>query len=168
MVKVIILDRMSVIVQGITSILIATVVSMIVNWRMGLVAWTVMPCHVIGGLIQAKSAKGFAGDSSAAHGEVISLSSESATNIRTVASFCYEEQILRMAKLALEVPTKESRRTSIRYGIIQGFPICLWNIAHAVALWYTAVLVDRGQATFENGIRSYQIFSLKVPSITEL
>ncbi|KAK3404215.1 hypothetical protein EUGRSUZ_K00531 [Eucalyptus grandis] len=168
MVKVIISDRMSVIVQCITSILIATVVSMIVNWRMGLVAWAVMPCHFIGGLIQAKSAKGFAGDSSAAHGKVVSLTSESATNIRTVASFCYEEQILRKAKLTLEVPMKESRRTSIKYGIIQGFSLCLWNIAHAIALWYTAVLIDRGQATFENGIRSYQIFSLTVPSITEL
>ncbi|KAI3440989.1 uncharacterized protein J3R85_003036 [Psidium guajava] len=168
MVKVIISDRMSVIVQCISSILIATVVSMIVNWRMALVAWAVMPCHFIGGLIQAKSAKGFSGDSAEAHRDVVSLTSESATNIRTVASFCYEEQILRKAELALEVPKKESRRTSIKYGIIQGFSLCLWNIAHAVALWYTTVLVDRGQASFKDGIRSYQIFSLTVPSITEL
>ena len=87
MVKVIISDRMSVIVQCIASILIATVVSMVVNWRMALVAWAVMPCHFIGGLIQAKSAKGFSGDSAAAHHEVVSLTSESATNMRTVASF---------------------------------------------------------------------------------
>lgn len=113
---------MSVIVQCISSILIATFVSMLVNWSMGLVAWAVMPCHFIGGLIQAKSAKGFSGDSAAAHYELINLTSE----------------------------------------------FCLWNIAHAVALWYTTILVDRKQATFENGIRAYQIFSLTVPSITEL
>ncbi|KAK9914635.1 hypothetical protein M0R45_038404 [Rubus argutus] len=87
MVKVVIADRMSVIVQCISSIVIATVVSMYVNWRMGLVAWAVMPCHFIGGLIQAKSAK---------------------------------------------------------------------------------VLVDRNQSSFKDSIRSYQIFSLTVPSITEL
>lgn len=168
MVKVIISDRMSVIVQCIASILIATIVSKAVNWKMGLVAWAVMPCHFIGGLIQAKSAKGFSGDSAAAHREVVSLTSESATNIRTVASFCYEEQILRKAELALDIPKKESRRASIKYGIIQGFSLCLWNIAHAVALWYTTVLIGKGQATFENSIRSYQIFSLTVPSITEL
>ena len=52
LVKSIIADRMSVIVQCISSILIATIVSMIVNWRMALVAWAVMPCHLIGGLIQ--------------------------------------------------------------------------------------------------------------------
>ena len=57
---------------------------------------------------------------------------------------------------------------SIKYGTIQGFSLCLWNIAHAVALWYTTILIERKQATFENGIRSYQIFSLTVPSITEL
>nr|QVT92312.1 ABC transporter [Salvia miltiorrhiza] len=128
-VKTIISDRMSVIVQCISSILIATVVSIRVNWRMGLVAWAVMPCHFIGGLIQAKSAKGFS----------------------------------RAVMLLIQNWTQ-----SIKYGIIQGVSLCLWNIAHAVALWYTTILVKRGQASFENGIRSYQIFSLTVPSITEL
>lgn len=168
MIKTIISDRMSVIVQCISSILIATIVSMIVNWRMGLVAWAVMPCHFIGGLIQAKSAKGFSGDSSVAHREIVSLASESASNIRTVASFVHEEEILKKAKLALQNPMKIKRTESIKYGIIQGASLCLWNIAHAVALWYTTVLVNKKQASFEDGIRSYQIFSLTVPSITEL
>ncbi|KAL5568080.1 hypothetical protein UlMin_024655 [Ulmus minor] len=168
MVKTIIADRMSVILQCVSSILIATTVSMVVNWRMGLVSWAVMPCHFIGGLVQAKSAKGFSGDSAAVHSEVVALASESATNIRTVASFCHEEHLLEKAKILLEIPKRRSRRESVKYGLIQGISVCLWNIAHAVALWYTTVLVDRGQSTFENGIRSYQIFSLTVPSITEL
>eukprot|EP00257_Ricinus_communis_P014882 XP_015572665.2 ABC transporter B family member 14 [Ricinus communis] len=168
MVKTIISDRMSVIVQCISSILIATVVSMVVNWRMGLVAWAVMPCHFIGGLIQAKSAKGFSRDSAAAHYELVTLASESAANIRTIASFCHEEHILKKAKTCLEKPKKKSRKQSIKFGLIQGVSLCLWNIAHAVALWYTTRLVERRQATFEDGIRSYQIFSLTVPSITEL
>ncbi|CDP04961.1 unnamed protein product [Coffea canephora] len=167
-VKSIIADRMSVIVQCISSILIATIVSMKVNWRMGLVAWAVMPCHFIGGLVQAKSARGFSSDTNAAHSELVALASESATNIKTVASFCHEDQILKKAKLSLKTPLRKSRRESAKYGIIQGVSICLWNIAHAVALWYTTYLVERGQASFENGIRSYQIFSLTVPSITEL
>ncbi|XP_034710681.1 ABC transporter B family member 14-like [Vitis riparia] len=167
-VKTIISDRMSVIVQCISSILIATIVTMKLNWRMGLVAWAVMPCHFIGGLIQAKFAKGFSSGSATAHCELVALASESATNMKTIASFCHEDFILDKAKIALEPPMRKSRRASIKYGIIQGFSLCLWNIAHAVALWYTAVLVERDQATFENGIRSYQIFSLTVPSITEL
>ncbi|KAJ4722938.1 ABC transporter B family protein [Melia azedarach] len=168
MVKTIISDRMSVIVQCISSILIATIVSLIVDWRMALVAWAVMPCHFIGGLIQAKSAKGFSGDSADAHCEFVSLTSESAANIRTVASFCHEKHILQKARFFLEKPKRRSRKESIKYGIIQGFSLCLWNIAHAVALWYTAILIERNQATFLNGIRAYQIFSLTVPSITEL
>nr|CAD1820714.1 unnamed protein product [Ananas comosus var. bracteatus] len=168
MIKTIISDRMSVIVQCVSSILIATVVSMVVNWRMGLVAWAVMPCHFIGGLIQAKSAKGFSGDTAIAHQELVSLASEAASNIRTVASFVHEDHILKKAKHSLREPMRITRIESIKYGIIQGISLCLWNIAHAVALWYTTVLVDKQQATFEDGIRSYQIFSLTVPSITEL
>ncbi|KAJ6969480.1 hypothetical protein NC653_034109 [Populus alba x Populus x berolinensis] len=167
-VKIIISDRMSVIVQCLSSILIATIVSMVVNWRMGLVAWAVMPCHFIGGLIQAKSAKGFSGDSAAAHYELVELASESTANIRTIVSFCHEEQILKKAKICLENPKRRSRKESIKYGLLQGVFLCLWNIAHAVALWYATHLVDKHQATFLDGIRSYQIFSLTVPSITEL
>lgn len=70
---------MSVIVQCISSILIATIVTMKLNWRMGLVAWAVMPCHFIGGLIQAKFAKGFSSGSAAAHCELVALASESKT-----------------------------------------------------------------------------------------
>ncbi|WCJ27550.1 ABC transporter family protein [Euphorbia peplus] len=168
MVKTIISDRMSVIVQCISSILIATIVSLIVDWRMALVAWAVMPCHFIGGLIQAKSAKGFSGDSASAHSKFVALTSESAANIRTVASFCHEEHIIHKAEMFLEQPKKNSRKESIKYGLVQGVSLCLWNIAHAVALWYTARLIERGQSSFLNGIRAYQIFSLTVPSITEL
>ncbi|RCV30020.1 hypothetical protein SETIT_6G060300v2 [Setaria italica] len=167
-VKTIISDRMAVIVQCISSILIATIVSMYVNWRMGLVSWAVMPCHFIGGLIQAKSAKGFYGDSAIAHRELVSLASEAASNIRTVASFVYEDEIIKKAELSLREPLKKTKIESMKYGVIQGISLCLWNIAHAVALWYTTVLVQRKQASFENSIRSYQIFSLTVPSITEL
>nr|GMC98675.1 ABC transporter B family member 19-like [Ipomoea batatas] len=167
-VKIIISDRMSVIVQCISSIVIATTVSMRVDWRMGLVAWAVMPCHFIGGLIQAKSAKGFSGDSSAAHSEVVSLASESAANIKTVVSFCHEEHVVKKARVSLQPQLHRSRKESIKFGIIQGTSLCLWNIAHAVALWYTTLLVQRNQSSFLNAIRSYQIFSLTVPSITEL
>ncbi|MED6209404.1 hypothetical protein PIB30_054346 [Stylosanthes scabra] len=168
LVKIIIADRMAVIVQCISSILIATIVSMIVNWRMGLVAWAVMPCHFIGGLIQAKSAKGFSGDYAASHSELVALASESASNIRTIASFCHEDHVIMKAKTSQEIPMRKYRNESIKYGIVQGFSLCLWNIAHAVALWYTTILVERHQASFKNGIRAYQIFSLTVPSITEL
>nr|GMD02391.1 ABC transporter B family member 19-like [Ipomoea batatas] len=167
-VKIIISDRMSVIVQCISSIVIATTVSMRVDWRMGLVAWAVMPCHFIGGLIQAKSAKGFSGDSSAARSEVVSLASESAANIKTVVSFCHEEHVVEKARVSLQPQLHRSRKESIKFGIIQGTSLCLWNIAHAVALWYTTLLVQRNQSSFLNAIRSYQIFSLTVPSITEL
>lgn len=168
MVKTIIADQMSVIVQCISSILIATTVSMKVNWRMALVAWAVMPCHFIGGLIHAKSAKGFASDTATAHSDLVALASESASNIKTIASFCHEDHILEKAKISLESPMENTKRQSIKYGLIQGASLCLWNIAHGVALWYTKILVHRNQASFEDGIRSYQIFSLTVPSITEL
>ncbi|CAN1251336.1 ABC transporter B family member 14 [Linum perenne] len=127
-----------------------------------------MPCHFIGGLIQAKSAQGFSGDSAATHRELVSLTSESTSNIRTVASFCYEPHILAKAKSSLKHPMKMVRNQSIKFGLIQGVSLCLWNIAHAVALWYTTRLVERGQSSFKDGIRAYQIFSLTVPSITEL
>jgi ATP-binding cassette subfamily B (MDR/TAP) protein 1 len=85
-----------------------------------------------------------------------------------VASFVYEDEIIKKAELSLQEPLKITKIESMKYGVIQGISLCLWNIAHAVALWYTTVLVQRKQASFKDSIRSYQIFSLTVPSITEL
>ncbi|KAM3190904.1 hypothetical protein ACQJBY_068710 [Aegilops geniculata] len=168
MVKTIISDRMAVMVQCLSSIIIATALSIAVNWRMGLVAWAMMPCHFIAGLVQVRSAKGFATDNSKSHRKLISLTSEAVSNIRTVASFVQEEEILRKADLALQEPMRISRIESIKYGVVQGISLCLWHMTHAIALSYTIVLLDRKLATFENCVRSYQAFAMTIPSITEL
>ncbi|XP_062191062.1 ABC transporter B family member 19-like [Phragmites australis] len=142
MIKTIISDRMSIIVQCISSILIATGLSTVVSWRMSLVAWALMPCHFIAGLVQVRSAKGFATDFSTSHRKLIALTSEAVSNIRTVASFVQEEEILKRADLSLQEPMRTSRIESIKYGA---------NLA-----------------TFKDCVRSYQAFAMTIPSITEL
>uniref|UniRef100_A0A0D9X4H6 MDR-like ABC transporter n=1 Tax=Leersia perrieri TaxID=77586 RepID=A0A0D9X4H6_9ORYZ len=141
MIKTIISDRMSVIVQCISSILIATGLSLAVNWRMGLVAWALMPFQFITGLV--RSAKGFATDTSMSHRRLISLTSEAVSNIRTVASFVQEEEILKKADLSLQEPMQTSRIESIKYGVVQGVSLCLWHMTHAIALSYTIVLLEK-------------------------
>ncbi|KAM0876029.1 hypothetical protein ACQ4PT_036431 [Festuca glaucescens] len=168
MIKTVISDRMPVIIQCISSVLIATVLSTAVNWRMGLVVYAMMPCHLIAGLVQVRSAKGFATDISTSHQKLISLTSEAVSNIRTVASFVQEEEILRKAVLALQEPMRIIRMESIKYGAVQGVALCLWHMTHAIQLNCTIALLEKGLATFENCVRSYQTFALTVPSITEL
>uniref|UniRef100_A0ACD5V5F3 Uncharacterized protein n=1 Tax=Avena sativa TaxID=4498 RepID=A0ACD5V5F3_AVESA len=158
MIKTVISDRMPIIIQCISSILIATVLSTAVNWRMGLVVYAMMPCHLLASLVQVRSAKGFATDISTSHQKLISLTSEAVSNIRTVASFVQEQEILRKARLALQEPMRIIRMESIKYGAVQGVALCLWHIT----------LLEKGLATFENCVRSYQTFALTVPSITEL
>ena len=45
-------------------------------------------------------------------------------------------------------------------------PLFACGTLHMQLLWYTAMLVDRYQATFEEGIRSYQIFYSKTELYT--
>ncbi|QHO53499.1 Histone-lysine N-methyltransferase [Arachis hypogaea] len=59
--------------------------NMYVDWRMAMVAWAVKPCHFIGGLIQAKSAKGFSGDYAAFDFELVALPSEA--SLSSMATF---------------------------------------------------------------------------------
>lgn len=118
--------------------------------------------------LQAWSSKGFAAESAKAHAEISRLGAEAVSNIKTVASFVYEEQIIESTKNSLRSPLMKSRQESLKYGLIQGSSVCLWNVAHAIALLYTTILVEKHQAKFVDGIRAYQLFSLTVPSITEL
>ncbi|XP_066350937.1 ABC transporter B family member 14-like isoform X4 [Miscanthus floridulus] len=168
MIKTIISDRMSLIVQCISSIVITTVLSTVVNWRMGLVAWTLMPFHFFAGIVQVRSAKGFATDFSTSHRKLISLTSEAVSNIQTVASFVQEDEILKKADLSLQEPMRTSRVESIKYGVVQGTSLCLWHMTHAIALSFTIMLLDKNLSSFKDCVRSYQAFAMTIPSITEL
>ncbi|KAJ6976408.1 hypothetical protein NC653_028514 [Populus alba x Populus x berolinensis] len=82
------------------------------------------------------------------HYELVELAPEPTANNKTIASICREEQILKKAK----------RKSNEEEHLLSVVSPCSWNIAHAAAL--PTHLVDKHQATFEDGLRSYQIFSL--------
>ncbi|CAN1251328.1 ABC transporter B family member 1 [Linum perenne] len=138
------------------------------SWEVSLLTLMVVPMILGIGATYTKKMNAISSSKMVYLSSATSMVEESTSNIRTVASFCYEPHILAKAKSSLKHPMKMVRNQSIKFGLIQGVSLCLWNIAHAVALWYTTRLVERGQSSFKDGIRAYQIFSLTVPSITEL
>ncbi|GKF89858.1 protein kinase superfamily protein, partial [Tanacetum coccineum] len=125
-----------------------------------------MPCHFIGGLIQAKSAKGFSGDTAAAHSEVVALTSESATNIRTVASFCHEEHILkrdktfstRFSSVHREKPSAEYAKLR-KESLESEFGDALTSRSKRLSVYYS---FGRFLALYRVAFISYEVFKLTV------
>ncbi|KAL0400495.1 UNVERIFIED_CONTAM: ABC transporter B family member 19 [Sesamum latifolium] len=61
-----------------------------------------------------KSAKGFSSGSSAAYSELVALASESASNIKTIASFCQEDHVIMKAKVTFEEATGAKQETKYK------------------------------------------------------
>ncbi|CAK7323457.1 unnamed protein product [Dovyalis caffra] len=106
-------------------------------------------------------------ETDAAHYERVELASKSTANIRTIASFCHEEPILKKAKTCLEKPKWRSRKESIKYRLIQG--ISLLPSVTELSTLIPTIISDIGALTpaFETLDRETKIES-DVPDSSDL
>ncbi|XWS32858.1 hypothetical protein CRYUN_Cryun22dG0026200 [Craigia yunnanensis] len=93
-VKSAIAERISVILQNMTSLLTSFIVAFIVEWRVSLLILGTFPLLVLANFAQQLSLKGFAGDTAKAHAKTSMIAGEGVSNIRTVAAFNAQNKIL--------------------------------------------------------------------------
>lgn len=64
------------------------------------------------------------------------LAAEAVSNIRTVASFCLEDKVLKVYASELDEPARRSHRRGHITGIVYGFSqFCLFS-SYGLAMWY--------------------------------
>ncbi|KAK4409877.1 ABC transporter B family member 19 [Sesamum angolense] len=119
-VKSAIAERISVILQNMTSLLTSFIVAFIVEWRVSLLILATFPLLVLANFAQQLSLKGFAGDTAKAHAKTSMIAGEGVSNIRTVAAFNAQEKILSLFAHELHVPQRHSLRRSLCSGLLFG------------------------------------------------
>ncbi|CAL5340382.1 unnamed protein product [Camellia sinensis] len=115
-VKSAIAERISVILQNITSLLTSFIVAFVVEWRVSLLILATFPLLVLANFAQQLSLKGFAGDTAKAHAKTSMIAGEGVSNIRTVAAFNAQEKVLSLFCYELRVPQLRSLRRSLTAG----------------------------------------------------
>ncbi|KAL8231518.1 hypothetical protein R6Q57_001296 [Mikania cordata] len=166
-VKSAIAERISVILQNMTSLLTSFVVAFIVEWRVSLLILGTFPLLVMAHFAQQLSLKGFAGDTAKAHAKTSMIAGEGVSNIRTVAAFNAQQKILSLFSAELRVPQKQSLRRSQFSGIIFGISQLMLYASEALILWYGAHLVTKGLSTFSKVIKVFIVLVITANSVAE-
>lgn len=111
--------------------------------------------------------KGFSGDVAGAQARASMVASEAVGNVRTVAAFNAEDKIVGLFQRELQAPLKRGflrgQAAGIGFGVSQ---LCLFG-SFALALWYGAQLVKRGEAKFNHVLEVYLVLMVSSYAIAE-
>ncbi|PHU27705.1 ABC transporter B family member 1 [Capsicum chinense] len=166
-VKSAIAERISVILQNMTSLLTSFIVAFIIEWRVSLLILATFPLLVLANFAQQLSLKGFAGDTAKAHAKTSMIAGEGVSNIRTVAAFNAQEKIISLFSHELRVPQMQSLRCSQMSGILFGISQLALYGSEALILWYGAHLVNNGVSTFSKVIKVFVVLVVTANSVAE-
>ncbi|KAL4378860.1 hypothetical protein GQ457_02G011230 [Hibiscus cannabinus] len=166
-VKSAIAERISVILQNMTSLLTSFIVAFIVEWRVSLLILGTFPLLVLANFAQQLSLKGFAGDTAKAHAKTSMIAGEGVSNIRTVAAFNAQNKILSLFCYELRVPQMQSLRRSQISGLLFGLSQLALYASEALILWYGAHLVSEGVSTFSKVIKVFVVLVVTANSVAE-
>ncbi|GFZ02358.1 ATP binding cassette subfamily B1 [Actinidia rufa] len=136
-------------------------------WRLALVLIAVFPVVVAATVLQKMFMQGFSGDLEAAHAKATQLAGEAVSNVRTVAAFNSESQILSLYTSSLQTPLRrcfwKGQIAGSGYGIAQ---FALYA-SYALGLWYASWLVKHGISDFSNTIRVFMVLMVSANGAAE-
>lgn len=160
-------DRISVIVQNTALMLVACTAGFVLQWRLALVLIAVFPVVVAATVLQKMFMTGFSGDLEASHAKATQLAGEAIANVRTVAAFNSEAQIVGLFSFNLQTPLRrcfwKGQIAGSGYGVAQ---FALYA-SYALGLWYASWLVKHGISDFSKTIRVFMVLMVSANGAAE-
>lgn len=160
-------DRMSLLVQAIFGSIFSYVIGLLLSWRLTLVMVAVQPLVI--GSYYSKSVlmKSMAGKAQKAQKEGSQLASEAVVNHRTITAFSSQKRILGLFKETLRGPKEESVKHSWLSGVGL-FCAQFFNTAStALAYWYGGRLLTQGLISPEHLFQAFLILLFTAYVIAE-
>jgi len=142
--------RVGSIMQGIAGVLIAVIMGLYFNWKLGLVCSLFFPLLIIAVVFEQRIIMGVDSVEKKAFEKSAKLAIEAISNIRTVAGLRCEERYIDMYIELLSEPHKLTMKKSHQRGFIFGFSQAIQFFAWGLTLWFGGYLVDIGEAEFKD------------------
>lgn len=148
-------DTMGLLTQNLVTLIASMVIAFIKSWQVCLVVMAAMP--VIGGAayLQTKYMLGAADKEDETFAQANQTASEAFGNIRTIAAFSMEGKVAELFDAQLKKPAKESRTRALAAGAGFGASQFVLFAVYALAFWFGALLVSRGDAAFEGVLMAF-------------
>ncbi|KAK7271721.1 hypothetical protein RJT34_27853 [Clitoria ternatea] len=137
-------DRMALVVQTISAVVIAFTMGLIIAWRLAIVMIAVQPIIIACFYTRRVLLKSMSNKAIKAQDASSKIAAEAVSNLRTITAFSSQDRILKMLEKAQEGPSRESIRQSWFAGVglacSQSLTFCTW----ALDFWYGGKLVYQG------------------------
>uniref|UniRef100_A0A0E0K3V6 MDR-like ABC transporter n=1 Tax=Oryza punctata TaxID=4537 RepID=A0A0E0K3V6_ORYPU len=144
LVRTIVVDRSTILLQNIGMIVTSLIIAFIINWRITLVVLATYPLMVSGHISES-------------YLKANMLAAEAVSNIRTVAAFCAEEKVIKLYADELKEPAKRSFRRGQGAGLFYGVSQFFLFSSYALALWYGSELMSKELASFKSVMKSFMV-----------
>lgn len=134
-------SQIGMIVNSMTNIGVAIIISFYFSWKLTLVILCFLPFLALSGAFQAKMLTGFAKQDKEAMEVAGQISGEALNNIRTIAGLGKEHDFVDMYEEQLEAPYRAAKKKANVYGVCYGFAQCVVFMANSASYRFGGYLV---------------------------
>ncbi|XP_073138767.1 putative multidrug resistance protein [Henckelia pumila] len=150
-------DRMSLLVQVFTSAFVAFALGLILTWRVSIVVIAIQPLIIASFYSKSVLMKGMSERAQKAQNEGSQLASEAVVNHRTITAFCSQKKIIALFAETLKGPRRESIKQSWFSGIGLFTSQFLTTASIALTYWYGGRLMNKGLVSSEHLFQAFFI-----------
>ncbi|TSM94690.1 Bile salt export pump [Bagarius yarrelli] len=134
-------SQIGMILNSLTNIGVAIIISFYFSWKLSLVIICFLPFLALSGGFQAKMLTGFAKQDKQAMEAAGQISGEALNNIRTIAGLGKERSFVKMYEAQLEEPYQAAMKKANVYGACYGFAQCIVFLANSASYRFGGYLV---------------------------
>ncbi|KAJ4972618.1 hypothetical protein NE237_005792 [Protea cynaroides] len=150
-------DRIALVVQTFSAVIIACTMGLVIAWRLAIVMIAVQPLIIVCFYTRRVLLKRMSEQAIKSQDESSKLAAEAVSNLRTVTAFSSQDRILTMLDQAQEGPRRESIRQSWFAGIGLGTSQSLMSCTWALDFWYGGRLIYHGYITSKALFQTFMI-----------
>ncbi|KAI3843440.1 hypothetical protein MKX03_024334 [Papaver bracteatum] len=160
-------DALGLLIQNIVTLIVGIGVAFEANWQLALIVLVLLPLIGLNAWVQVKLMKGFGANAKMMYEEASQVATDAVGNIRTVASFCAEEKVMKL----YQNKCIGLRKTGIRQGLISGFgfgiSFFLLFCVYATNFYAGAKLLKDGKITFAEVFRVFLVLTMTAIGISQ-
>ncbi|RLN10010.1 putative multidrug resistance protein [Panicum miliaceum] len=150
-------DRIALVIQTASMVLIAFTVGLVISWRLALVMIAMQPFIIACSYARRVFLKSMSMKSIQAQAETSKIAADAVSNLRTITAFSSQDRVLRLFGRAQDGPYRESIRQSWFTGFGLGTSVSLTIFSWALNYWYCGKLMAERLITVEEAFQTTMI-----------
>ncbi|KAL5697264.1 ABC-type xenobiotic transporter [Ranunculus cassubicifolius] len=152
-------DRMSLILQTFSAVMLSATLGLIIAWQLAVVMIATQPLIITCFYYRKVLLTKLSTKATASQGESSKLASEAVSNLRTITAFSSQSRILEMLEQSQEGPRRENISQSWFAGIGIGLARSLMSCSYALTFWYGGKLVSQDKITAKELFQTFVILA---------